>query len=207
MDSELAPLAGKKTDGFPSASAEQPFTVSFLTEQTSHHPPVSAYYIECPEKGISARGFDQLSAQFTGTSIRVAPGQYNRGIFISIEKYGEKYHLTHPTAYLGGLLRGSLSVSVSDSCFVYCPQTKLKAILYYPSEGWVGKAQNKVQGVIYKYDPENDKYQKIRDVPDELVVARIDGCWHEQIFFTLGPKSFDKTSSVSGIPLTDCLHS
>ena len=81
--------------------------ISYLTEQTSHHPPVSAFYIDCPEKGISAKGFDQLSAKFTGTSIRVIAGAHNLGIFITLEnREDEMYQLTHPAAYLGGLLRG-----------------------------------------------------------------------------------------------------
>lgn len=88
-------------------TAGEKLRVSFLTEQTSHHPPVSAYYAECPEKGIVARGFDQLSAKFTGTSIRVIPGIYNEGIFVTLQKRdNETYHLTHPAAYLGGFLRG-----------------------------------------------------------------------------------------------------
>ncbi len=89
------------------AARRRPITVSYLTEQTSHHPPVSAFYIDCPEKGLSARGFDQLSAKFTGTSVRVTPGAYNLGIFITLHKRGdEEYNLTHPAAQLGGLLRG-----------------------------------------------------------------------------------------------------
>jgi hypothetical protein len=85
----------------------KPVRVSYLTEQTSHHPPVSAFYVDCPEKGISARGFDQISAKFTGTSIRVTPGAHNLGIFITLhDREDEQYQLTHPAAYLGGLLRG-----------------------------------------------------------------------------------------------------
>jgi hypothetical protein len=81
--------------------------VSFLTEQTSHHPPVSAFYIDCPEKGIFARGYDHLSAKFTGTSIRVTAGSHNLGIFLTLQKWdNEQYQLTHPAAHLGGLLRG-----------------------------------------------------------------------------------------------------
>jgi hypothetical protein len=84
--------------------------LSYLTEQTSHHPPVSAFYIDCPEKGVSARGFDQLSAKFTGTNIRVVAGAHNLGIFITLASRGdEEYQLTHPAAYLGGLLRGACS--------------------------------------------------------------------------------------------------
>jgi hypothetical protein len=92
-----------------STSGDKFVKVSYLTEQTSHHPPVSAFYIDCPEKGITARGFDQLSAKFTGTSIRVIAGAHNLGIFITLEKRdNEEYQLTHPAAYLGGLLRGKL---------------------------------------------------------------------------------------------------
>lgn len=82
-------------------------TVSYITEQTSHHPPVSAFFVDCPEKGISARGYDQLSAKFTGTSVRVVAGAHNLGIFINLKnRDDEEYQLTHPAAYLGGFLRG-----------------------------------------------------------------------------------------------------
>lgn len=62
--------------------------------------------MECPEKGISGRGFDQISANFTGTRIRVSPGVYNHGIYVHLQQHDETYHLTHPTAHLGGILKG-----------------------------------------------------------------------------------------------------
>ncbi|KAM0797246.1 oxysterol-binding protein-like protein [Usnea florida] len=160
--------------------------VSYITEQTSHHPPVSAFYVDCPVKGISARGFDQLSAKFTGTSIRVTPGAHNLGIFINLKnRDDEEYQLTHPIAHLGGLLRGSLSVTVADSCFLTCRKTKIKVILHYLEENWVGKTQNKVNGVVYTYDPDKDNKTRIKDVPEKDILARLDGCWHDQIFYTL----------------------
>ncbi|KAL9055693.1 MAG: hypothetical protein Q9162_003419 [Coniocarpon cinnabarinum] len=188
------PPVGNKPANTTEPTSDQPFTLSFFCEQTSHHPPVSAYYIYCPEKGISARGYDQLQAKFTGTSVRVAPGEYNKGIFITLDNYdNEEYNLTHPVASLGGLLRGTLNISVADSCFVTCAKTRLKAILTYQEERWIGKAQNKMTGVIFKYDPDNDTRVRIKDVPDSDVVVRLEGCWHEQIYFTLGSKSFDKS--------------
>ena len=160
--------------------------VSYITEQTSHHPPVSAFFVDCPVKGISARGFDQLSAKFTGTSIRVTPGAHNLGIFINLKnRDDEEYQLTHPIAHLGGMLRGSLSVTVADSCFLTCPKTKIKVILHYLEESWLGKTQNKVNGVVYFYDPENDNKTRIKDVPEKDVLARLEGCWHDQISYTL----------------------
>ena len=160
--------------------------VCYLTEQTSHHPPVSAFYIDCPERGVSARGFDQISAKFTGTSIRVSPGQHNLGIFVNIkERDNEEYQLTHPCAHLGGLLRGALSITVSDTCYIICPQTGIKAILHYLEEGWIGRAQYKVEGVIFRYDPDKDTTTKIKDVPEGDVLGRISGSWHGKIYYTL----------------------
>lgn len=146
---------------------------------------MSAFYVDCPQRGITARGFDQISAKFTGTSIRVSPGQHNLGIFVTLRDRGdEEYQLTHPAAHLGGLLRGSLSITVADTCYVTCAKTRIKAILQYLEEGWLSKAQNKVIGVIFRYDPDNDNKTKIKDVPESDVLARIEGCWHERIYFT-----------------------
>jgi len=177
--------------------------VSYLTEQTSHHPPVSAFFVDCPEKGLTARGFDQLSAKFTGTSIKVTPGEHNLGIFITLAKRdNETYQLTHPAAHLGGLLRGALSVTVGDQCFVTCAQTKIKTILHYVEEGWVGKTQNRVEGVVFRYDPEKDDKTRIRDVPEKDVLARISGNWKEKILLSLGPKSESSTVLIDLSPLS-----
>ncbi|PYI10487.1 oxysterol-binding protein-like protein 1 [Aspergillus sclerotiicarbonarius CBS 121057] len=168
----------------------EPVKVCYLTEQTSHHPPVSAFFIDCPDRGLSARGFDQISAKFTGTSIRVAPGQHNLGIFVNLKnRDNEEYHLTHPAAHLGGLLRGALAISVSDTCYITCAKTRIKVILQYLEEGWIGRAQNKVEGVIFRYDPDKDVITRIKDVPEGDVLAKISGSWHGQVFYTLAGTS------------------
>lgn len=173
----------------------KPVKVSYLTEQTSHHPPVSAYYVDCPDKGISARGFDQLSAKFTGTNIRVIPGNYNLGIFVTLHRWeDETYQLTHPAAYLGGFIRGSLNVTVADTCFISCPRTGIKVILHYLEEGYFGKTQNKVEGVVYKCDVEKDNTTRIKDVPDKNVLGRIDGCWTDKVYFIYGNTEWKKAA-------------
>jgi hypothetical protein len=42
-----------------------------------------------------------------------------------------------------------------------------------------------VEGIIFRYDPDNDTKTKIKDVPSNDVLARINGCWREQIYYTL----------------------
>ncbi|QDS77898.1 hypothetical protein FKW77_000616 [Venturia effusa] len=177
------------------ATSGEKVRVSFLTEQTSHHPPVSAFYIDCPQKGITAKGYDHLCAKFTGTSIRVTAGAHNLGIFITLDnRDGEQYQLTHPAAHLGGLLRGTLSISVADSCFVVCPKTRLKVILEYLEEGWLGRTQNKVIGLIFYYDPANDTKTKIKEVAESDIVARIEGNWQDKIYYSLGSTPFAKAA-------------
>ncbi|MCJ1366936.1 hypothetical protein MMC16_006067 [Acarospora aff. strigata] len=193
IEDAAPPILGVTTKA-PQAKAEstsnKAVRLSYLTEQTSHHPPVSAFYIDCPAKGVSARGFDQLSAKFTGTSVRVTAGAHNLGIFVTVESRGnEEYQLTHPTAQLGGLLRGSPSVTITDSCYITCQQTRIKVILHYLEEGWLSKSQNKVLGVIYRYDHENDRRTRIKDVPEQDVLAKLEGCWQRQVYFTLAGSS------------------
>jgi len=182
----------------------KPVKVSYLTEQTSHHPPVSAFYIDCPDKGISARGFDQLSAKFTGTSVKVVPGVYNEGIFITLHnRADEEYQLTHPAAFLGGFIRGNLSVSVADTCFISCKKTGIKVILHYLEEGYFGKTQNKVEGVVYQCDVDADRTTRIKDVPDKDTLGRIDGSWVDKVWFSPGPTDFKKVPEKDRVLLID----
>jgi oxysterol-binding protein-related protein 9/10/11 len=102
--SSAASVSSSKSSG--ATKSGNKLKISYLTEQTSHHPPVSAWVVECAEKNIIAKGYDQIAAKFTGTSVRVTAGDHNHGIFVDLRNWGEEYQLTHPAAHLGGLLRG-----------------------------------------------------------------------------------------------------
>jgi hypothetical protein len=118
--------------------------IAFITEQISHHPPVSAFYASCPARGIEMSGIDQIYARVSGTTIRVGPGEYNKGIFINLtakngeSSSSEQYIITHPTAAVNGLLRGSPYVAIGDSTVVTASGgatgEKLKTILEYKEE-------------------------------------------------------------------------
>lgn len=84
-----------------------------------------------------------------------------------------------------------------------CRKTRLKTILQYIEDGWLGRAQNRVVGIIFKYDPDNDDKNKIKDVPEEDILGRLEGNWHEQIFFSKGNKPMDKVPQA--VRLTLCV--
>lgn len=83
---------------------------------------------------------------------------------------------------------------MADSCYITCPKTGLKVILEYIEEGWLGRTQNKVQGVVFKYDVNNDTLTKIKDVSDKDVLARIEGSWQDKVYYTLGNKPFARNA-------------
>ncbi|KAK5135034.1 hypothetical protein LTR08_005694 [Meristemomyces frigidus] len=196
----------QQTAAAPAASSTkgQPVKVSYITEQTSHHPPVSAFYVDCPDKGISAYGYDQLSARFTGTSVKVTPGQFNEGIFVTLHhRDNEEYQMTHPAAFLGGFIRGNLNVTVADTCYISCTKTGIKTILHYVEEGYFGKTQNKVEGVVYRCVVEQDNISRIKDVLDKDIIGRIDGVWTDKVWFSYGSADFKKVAEKDRVLLID----
>ncbi|CAB4397198.1 unnamed protein product [Rhizophagus irregularis] len=167
------------------SNGNQKYRVTCINEQISHHPPVSAFYYQCEEKGVSAYGIDQIYAKFTGTSVKIGPGEQNKGIYINLDKRdNEEYLLTHPVALVQGWLKASLYIAVGESCIVTCPKTKLKAIIEYKEEKWLGKPKFAFEGKIFKYDPKNDDINKLKNVNDHNVVAEITGSWRGQVHVT-----------------------
>ncbi|KAF9486277.1 hypothetical protein BDN70DRAFT_794567 [Pholiota conissans] len=162
--------------------------VIYLTEQVSHHPPVSAYFASCPSRSLNMSGIDQISAKVSGTTLRVSPGQFNQGIFINITGgpgEGERYHITHPIASVNGILRGSFYVTVGESTIITCeggkPGHKFRTIIEYKEESWLGRAHFLVEGIIHTvFDSDANhcaEWTKVKHVPKDRVVAVFDGTW------------------------------
>lgn len=169
---------------------EKPLRIAFLCEQTSHHPPVSAYIYSCPEKRIEAYGMDQIAAKFTGTTIKVQSGEQNAGIFVNLQDRREEYQCSHPTASVCGFLRGSLYASVQDTAVVSCAKTGLKAIIAYKDEPWIGKPKYALEGIIFRYNPTSaSRTESIRDIPEDAIVARLEGTWKGKIYISGGKSS------------------
>ena len=119
--------------------------VAYLTEQISHHPPISAYVASCPTRHVTLSGIDQISVRvLPSASLRVASGTMNKGLFVNIDGgpgAGERYHITHPVAHVNGLLRGSFYATVHESTIVTCnggpgvgDGEMLRAIIEYKEE-------------------------------------------------------------------------
>lgn len=56
----------------PPAAAPEPYQVRFVAEQVSHHPPVSGFYAECPERQMCVNTHVWTKSKFMGMSIGVS---------------------------------------------------------------------------------------------------------------------------------------
>ncbi|KAJ6572107.1 hypothetical protein B0H19DRAFT_1132582 [Mycena capillaripes] len=180
--------------------------VIFLTEQVSHHPPVSAYYASCPSHSLEMYGIDQISARISGTALRVSPGTYNKGIYVNITGgpgAGEQYNITHPIAFVNGLLRGSFYVTVGESTIISCTggQQRFRTIIEYKEESWLGRAHYLCEGVIHTVlegETKHNEWTKVKHVPQARVVAVFDGSWRGRIRWRrVGVNSYPDTTPSS----------
>ncbi|WRT64457.1 uncharacterized protein IL334_001389 [Kwoniella shivajii] len=193
------PGPGDEIESDPDAGVveSEKVTVVFLCEQVSHHPPISAYYYTCPEKGIEGYGMDQISAKVSGMSVKVGPGASNRGIFLKIARegpgQGEEYQITHPSASVNGILKGSYYGTISDQIQINCrggekSKTKLRALIDYKDESWIGKPRFLLDGVIYRYIVGNELeegWTKPKQVPADKIVANVEGSWMKEVRYKL----------------------
>ncbi|KAK8847695.1 hypothetical protein IAR55_005554 [Kwoniella newhampshirensis] len=193
------PGPGEEIESDPDAGVvdSEKVTVVFLCEQVSHHPPVSAAYYYCPEKGIEGYGMDQITAKVSGMSVKVGPGSSNKGIFVKIARdgpgKGEEYQITHPAAAVNGILKGSYYGTISDQIQITCREgekstTKLRALIDYKDESWIGKPRFLLDGIIYRYtvgDAEQEGWTKPKQVPADKIVGHIEGNWMKQIRYRL----------------------
>ncbi|UJR14969.1 hypothetical protein I4U23_001948 [Adineta vaga] len=70
--------------------------VTFIAEQTSHHPPIASFYAECPAKRIQIDGCLWTKSQFLGLSIGV---HMIGDATVTLLDYDESYVMTFPSAY------------------------------------------------------------------------------------------------------------
>ncbi|KAJ7201583.1 hypothetical protein GGX14DRAFT_699341 [Mycena pura] len=171
------------------ARSNEHVRVIYLTEQVSHHPPLSAYYAACPSRSLEMYGIVQISARISGTALRVTPGSYNKGIFVNITGgpgAGEEYQLTAPVASVNGLLRGAAYLTVSESTIISCTggKQRFRAIIEYKQEPWLGRPRFLLEGVIHTVvegETQHNEWTKVKHVPQTRVVAVFDGSWRGRI--------------------------
>lgn len=104
-----------------------PGNLTFIAEQVSHHPPISAFYAEHVEKRIMCSAHIYTKSRFLGLSIGV--NNIGQGSIYLLDK-GEEYIVTFPSAYGRSILTVPW-VELGGSVSITCPQTGYTAAVEF----------------------------------------------------------------------------
>ncbi|KAK8746574.1 hypothetical protein OTU49_017086, partial [Cherax quadricarinatus] len=102
-------------------------TIKFSAEQVSHHPPVSAFYFECPEKQLSINAHIWTKSKFMGMSIGV---NLVGDITLVIGGVRESYSLAMPSAYARSILTEPW-VELGGRVNISSPETGCQAVIVF----------------------------------------------------------------------------
>lgn len=104
----------------------------YISEQVSHHPPISAFYYQNPQKKVVVTGEFRPKSKFLGNSAATLMHGGTRIRFADYPK--EEYHITNPNVYARGILFGTMMLELGDTCTVTCKATDLMAEMEFTTK-------------------------------------------------------------------------
>ncbi|XP_012277175.1 oxysterol-binding protein-related protein 9 isoform X2 [Orussus abietinus] len=114
--------------------------LSFVAEQVSHHPPVSAFYAEHCGKRISFGAHVWTKSKFLGLSI----GVHNVGKgWVNVIEHGEEYILTFPNGYGRSILTVPW-IELGGAATITCAQTGFQAAVEFLTKPFYGGKRNRI---------------------------------------------------------------
>ncbi|CAH1127420.1 unnamed protein product [Ceutorhynchus assimilis] len=125
--------------------------LTFVAEQVSHHPPISAFYAEHVNKRISFNAHVYTKSKFLGLSVCV----YNIGQgVVSVLDYNEEYIVTFPNGY-GRSILTTPWIELGGSVNIHCPQTGYHCDIEFITKPFYGNKKHRVTAEVY--GPEEKK--------------------------------------------------
>jgi oxysterol-binding protein-related protein 9/10/11 len=152
LGSEKKPLNPFLGELFLGKWEDEVGTTQLVSEQVSHHPPVTAYCIWNQEKGVTLQGYNAQKASFSRT---INVRQVGHAI-LHLDKYDEDYLITLPSLHIEGLITGSPYVELNRSSYIVSSSGYTSRI-DYSGRGWVSGNKNTLSAVIYPHGKEKDK--------------------------------------------------
>ncbi|XP_020663772.1 oxysterol-binding protein-related protein 2 isoform X1 [Pogona vitticeps] len=117
----------------------------FISEQVSHHPPVSAFYSEGLNQDFIFHGSIYPKLKFWGKSVEAEP----RGtITLELLKHNEAYTWTNPTCCVHNIIIGKLWIEQYGTVEIINHSTGDKCILNFKPCGLFGKELHRIEGYI-----------------------------------------------------------
>ncbi|CAH2304969.1 oxysterol-binding -related 11 [Pelobates cultripes] len=153
-------------DEVTEANEKDFYTVRFVAEQVSHHPPVSGFYAECPERKMCVNTHVWTKSKFMGMSIGVT--MIGEGVLHLLE-HSEEYTFTLPCAYARSILTVPW-VELGGKVNVNCAKSGYSAAITFHTKPFYGGKLHRVTGEV-KHNASNS------------VVCKIQGEWNSVLEF------------------------
>ncbi|KAF1348169.1 hypothetical protein BDV97DRAFT_217760 [Delphinella strobiligena] len=115
-----------------------------VSEQVSHHPPVTAYSIWNKAHGVRLQGYNAQKASF-GRTINVK--QIGHAI-LHIDEFDEDYLITLPSLHIEGLITGSPYVELNKSTYIIS-STGYTSRVDYSGKGWLSGKKNSFTAALF----------------------------------------------------------
>ncbi|NWW46303.1 OSB11 protein, partial [Pedionomus torquatus] len=143
------------------------YTVKFVAEQVSHHPPVSGFYAECVERKMCVNAHVWTKSKFLGMSIGVT--MVGEGV-LSLLEHGEEYTFSLPCAYARSILTVPW-VELGGKVNINCVKTGYSASINFHTKPFYGGKLHRVTG-------------EVKQNTTNTVVCRVQGEWNSVLEFT-----------------------
>ncbi|KGL74831.1 Oxysterol-binding protein-related protein 11, partial [Tinamus guttatus] len=143
------------------------YTVKFVAEQVSHHPPVSGFYAECVERKMCVNAHVWTKSKFLGMSIGVT--MVGEGL-LSLLEHGEEYTFSLPCAYARSILTVPW-VELGGKVNINCAKTGYSASINFHTKPFYGGKLHRVTG-------------EVKQNATNTVVCRVQGEWNSVLEFT-----------------------
>uniref|UniRef100_A0A672IBZ9 Oxysterol-binding protein n=1 Tax=Salarias fasciatus TaxID=181472 RepID=A0A672IBZ9_SALFA len=144
-----------------------------ISEQVSHHPPISAFHAQSLKQEFEFHGSIYPKLKFWGKSVEAEP---KGTMTLELLKHKEAYTWTNPLCCVHNIILGKLWIEQYGTVEIMNHSTGEKCVLTFKPCGMFGKELHKVEGYI------QDKSKKKRRV--------IYGKWTE-CMYSVDPKVYD----------------
>ncbi|KAL2069933.1 hypothetical protein VTL71DRAFT_14612 [Oculimacula yallundae] len=125
-------------------------TTKTITEQVSHHPPISACYMWNEEHGIRGEGYSRVEMTFSG-SINIKQTGH---ALLHVEKYAERHLIPFPDVKVKGFLSGHLYPELSGKYHIISSSGFISEIVF-SGQGLFSGKKNSVSATMYRRDDES----------------------------------------------------
>ncbi|XP_053385118.1 oxysterol-binding protein-related protein 11-like isoform X3 [Mercenaria mercenaria] len=145
----------------------EPCLMTYTAEQVSHHPPVSAFYFECPMHNVCINASIYTKSKFMGMSIGVVMvGK----VVLKLLDFDEEYVFSLPSAYARSILTTPW-VELGDKIQMTCQKTNMNASVVFHTKPFYG-------GKLHRVTAE------VKNGNTGSICCKVQGEWNSHFEFT-----------------------